>query len=287
MWHLACGQWMMTHGQVLGHDPFSIDPAPVWINVHWLFQLIVTALHKVGGWELLSVLKALLGSLAVVVPLWPMRKTAPAWLLGLVGLLILMVIVSRVRVRPEAFTLVLVGLTIAITDSARRDFKPARLWTIVPLMLLWVNMHGLFLLGLGIVWSSIAGDWLDRRTRPALAAGGNLANRQAVLAGGGSTLACLLTPWPLEVAAQPLLLWTRINGGIYTYAVSEFAPTYEALANQPFFIALAAVASIAMISRARHVPLAHFAWLGVFGLLGLTAVRNVGLAGPVFGYPAP
>jgi len=61
--HPACGRWMFDNGQVLSVDPFTAepeDPGAEWVNVHWGFQIIVAALHAVGGFALLSIFKAAL-----------------------------------------------------------------------------------------------------------------------------------------------------------------------------------------------------------------------------------
>jgi len=160
-WHLACGEWMIRNGQIMGHDYFSIDPQAVWVNVHWLFQVIVAALHSVAGDAGLSWLKALvcaggLGAFGLA-----LRRHVPAGWLIFAGMLMLYVFQARVRVRPELFTLALLIVTIALADSVRRGASPSRLWWMVPIMLFWVNMHGLFFLGLAIFWGFILGGAFD------------------------------------------------------------------------------------------------------------------------------
>jgi hypothetical protein len=66
-WHLASGDWMLAHGRVLATDPFSIDPLPQWVNVHWLFQVIVSSLYAAGGFAALVGLKTLLGAATVII----------------------------------------------------------------------------------------------------------------------------------------------------------------------------------------------------------------------------
>src|ERR1017187_2454864 len=84
-WHLASGVWMFDHGRILDTDLFGIPEdgmhAAKWINVHWLFQLTVTALYKVGGFELLSVFKAVMAGIAMLIFALALRKhVPPAWL---------------------------------------------------------------------------------------------------------------------------------------------------------------------------------------------------------------
>jgi hypothetical protein len=49
-WHLAAGREMLARGGWLFTDPFSSGAAGrPWIDVHWLFQLVVYAIHAALG----------------------------------------------------------------------------------------------------------------------------------------------------------------------------------------------------------------------------------------------
>ena len=284
-WHLASGRWMIEHGRVLDFDPFSIDPQTEWINVHWGFQVIVALLHSVGGFEALSVLKAALGAAVIGVFAVGMRREVPRGWLIFSGLGLLCMIVPRVRVRPEVFTLVFLMVTIILLEGVRRGGPPRRLWWAVPLMLVWVNMHGLYVLGLGVIWASVIGAWIDRRMKRESLSRPLLTHRALgpILA---ATVAVLVSPWPLEAALHPILLWTRVSGRAfyYTYGVAELQPTWSALANHPGAILLVLLVAGGMIGNRKQLPASHAIWLVAFTGLGLLARRNVGLGGPVVGY---
>ncbi len=283
-WHLASGKWMFEHGRILGHDPFSINGTKEWINVHWLFQLIVTALHAVGGFTLLTVMKSLLSvaiTLAMVLAL--RKRVSPAWMIFCV-VAMLLVSSGRIRVRPEAFTLLFLMLVIILLESVRLGASTRRLWWLVPIMLLWVNMHGLYILGPALMWSALIGALIDRRLRRNLF--GRLLDREALMAILAAHVVCLLTPWPFQAATHPLLLWTRISGEAvyYTYGVAELRPTWGALHLYWKGAVLAVMAAMAMRINFRRLPIGHVGWLLGFAAMGLMARRNVGLAGPIFAY---
>lgn len=293
-WHLASGHWMLEHGKVLGTDPFSIDPKPEWVNVHWLFQLTIAALHQVGGFELLSVFKGVMAALTLgTFAFWLRKKVPPAWLI-LCGLGMLLTIASRIRVRPEAFTLLFLTITVLLVDSVRQGAGPRRMWWIVLMTVVWVNMHGIYILGLAVVWSAIACAAFERYVLRNTTLQGNLLTQHALSAAVVASAACLVTPWPLEAAIQPLLLWTRVSGNndFYTYAVSELFPTWKALGNYYIPLAFAACTAAIMLvnfimglvgGKAR-LPLAHVGWFLAFVFLAALAKRNVALVGPVCGF---
>jgi hypothetical protein len=80
----------------------------------------------------------------------------------LIGLAIMFVIHPRLRERPELFTMLLAIVTLGLVESVRCGASPRRLWWMVPIMIFWVNVHGLFFLGLVVLWIVIAGAAADK-----------------------------------------------------------------------------------------------------------------------------
>ena len=285
LWQLASGQWMLDQGRVLDFDPFSIDGAARWVNVHWLFQVVIALAHAGGDFAALTVLKASLAAAAMFAFAFALRRRVPpAWLI-VCGLAMLWSIHARIRIRPEAFTYAFLVLTIVLIDSVRHGAPPRRLWWLVPVMLAWVNMHGLYILGVGVVWGGVLGTWLDRRLGRACSAG-PLCTRAAIAPLLVATAAVLITPWPMEAALHPLLLWTRVSGeqSYYTYGVGELAPTWRHLSAHATQTVLGALAALALLLDRRRASLAHLFWLAAFVGVGLLAVRNAALVGPLAAY---
>jgi len=288
-WHLAGGDWMLQHREVLGHDPFGIPETPDgdarWVNVHWLFQVVVAALHALGGFEALTVLKTVVTAAIMLVFALSLRRQAPtAWII-LCGLAMLWVMIGRIRVRPEVFTLAFIMLTIALLESVRHGASVRRLWWMVPVMLAWVNMHGLYMLGAGLMWAAVLGAFADKHL-PGNRQAGKLTTRGALAPVAVASLACLVTPWPVEVALHPILLFGRISGesDYYTYGVSELQRTWNVLWAYKWALLLMAASGGAMIVNYRRVPVAHVLWFVAFVAIAMMAVRNVGLTAPVCGY---
>lgn len=289
-WQLTAGDWMLQNRNVLGQDfwatRYVADLPNPWVNVHWLFQVAIALVHRVGGFSALVGLKmGLLAGAVALLGLMLRGRAGPA-ISAVCLTAVVMVMQTRVRVRPEAFTFVYFALTMGLLEGVRRGRSANRLFWLIPIQLLWVNMHGLFVLGLALTWLAIGGAWMDRLLRRDHLAGG-LASRTGALAGAGATLACLLTPWPLEVFLQPALLWTRVGGNadLYTYGVSELTRTWDLLGDFGVYVplALAGAAGVAMLLCAARVPAAHWLWLAAFVAVGATAMRNTVFAALVAG----
>ena len=53
-WHLAAGRWIAENARVPVTDPFSHTvPAHAWVNLQWLYDLVLYGLWQVGGANLL------------------------------------------------------------------------------------------------------------------------------------------------------------------------------------------------------------------------------------------
>src|SRR5574340_1340220 len=67
-WHVAAGRWMLEHGTVPAHDPFShsIPQAP-WTAHEWLSEIILAATYSAGGWPGIVVISALSFALTLAI----------------------------------------------------------------------------------------------------------------------------------------------------------------------------------------------------------------------------
>jgi hypothetical protein len=295
-WHLASGRWMFDHGKVLDHDPFTIpvgaEPA-AWVNIHWGFQVLATGLHKLGGWPALSAMKMVVFALAVgLLAWWLSRRAGPAWTAGAV-LAVALIAEPRVRVRPELLTFLWLSLTLMLVESVREGASPRRLWWLVAINAVWVNMHGLYFVGAAATWLAIGGAWADRALKRPTA--GRLTSPGALAAAAAATVApFVLRPWPIRAALHPLLLRSRVSGEdpFYTFGVEEFRPTYlfnpfTSLSVGTLVLLTAATLAVLVAVAARRaargqppvIPIAHLLWLGAFGVVASMAIRNLMLLG--------
>jgi hypothetical protein len=165
-WHLRTGQLMLQNHSFFHTDPYSFTRfgAP-WINHEWLSQVLMFVVFRVCGfgglivgfaavitatWLLVFTRCAGRPYLAALVTLWGAAASVPAW-----------------GARPQMFSLFLGSIFLWLLDASER--RPKLLWWTPPLMLLWVNLHagypiglaflGLFLLGEAMEALVYAGQW--------------------------------------------------------------------------------------------------------------------------------
>lgn len=162
-WHLRAGQLIFETRAVPHVDPFSFTAhGREWVAHEWLTELLMYAAHRLAGWGALIVSFAALttGALMLVYGR-ASRVAAHPFVAGAATLLTAYASAPMWGVRPQMVSFLLASVFVALLDSYARDGRARRLGWLPALMLIWVNMHGGFALGLALVGLTAAGLGLD------------------------------------------------------------------------------------------------------------------------------
>ena len=163
-WHLASGQWMLEHREILRTDVFSatITGRPFALG-EWLGEIVLSVAFGAGGWPGLVLLRSALVAIAAYCAARIARRgggsTAAAAIVLAVGFVATR---SRWTDRPAIFTFVLFPLVLELLFAARAGSRRA-LIAIPLLLLVWANLHGGYVVGLGLVGAFAAEALLLRR----------------------------------------------------------------------------------------------------------------------------
>ncbi len=153
-WHIRVGEYIWQHAQVPQHDLFSFSkPGAAWFAWEWLADLIDAGLHHAGG------LKGIVLAAGVIIALFGitvLRRMVLAGAHSFVALLVMLLGTGAASIhflaRPHIYTLLFLSLSMGILEADRRQ-QTLRVWWLIPLTLLWTNLHGGFLvliLALGV-----------------------------------------------------------------------------------------------------------------------------------------
>ena len=215
-WHLASGRWIAVHHAIPTTDTLSFTvPDHPWINLQWAFDLVLYLLHAHGGPLLVGIAGAAVFVAAVVLLLRLVeRQIGP----GLGALLVLGVVVTaqeRINLRPEIVSYLLLVAVLTVLDDGRRH-DGRGWWRLVPLMLVWVNVHSLFVMGAFAIVCALVGT-LEKPPR------------QLLVWGGAALASVVVNPYGLEGVAFPLKLVSRINGSMPVFqTIGEFGSPFAA-----------------------------------------------------------
>jgi len=159
-WHVAAGEKMLCDGQVIRADPFSFTRARhPWVAYQWLAECVMAAVFGWCGWDGLVLLAATVLATAYA---WLAARMLRAGLHPMPALVLLGLVLAasshQFHARPVVVSIALVGVVFAwLVDVEQARRRPAALWWLVPLVVLWANLHGGVLAGLGMLGLAVGG----------------------------------------------------------------------------------------------------------------------------------
>jgi len=151
MWQITVGQWIIDHRAVPTTDVYSFTMrGQPWISTQWLAQVMFAKTYAIAGWSGPVVLAstAIAATFALLTKSLTRRLSDSTALVFVAGALALTVphLLARPHVLAMPVMVMWVGGLIAAAD--RRD---APSFWLLPLMVLWANLHGGFVFGLFLV----------------------------------------------------------------------------------------------------------------------------------------
>jgi hypothetical protein len=147
-WHIKVGEWILLHSAIPRVDYFSHTMLGAsWHPHEWLAQLIIGGAYVKGGWAAVVICAsaAVAGALALLTR-YLLRFWEPIYVLGAVALSFSLV-AAHIVARPHVFMMpLLVVWGIGLMNAHDEERLPSL--GLLPLMVLWANLHGSFVFGL-------------------------------------------------------------------------------------------------------------------------------------------
>ncbi len=172
-WHMAVGRDIAQIGAVPNVDRYSwVLPANTpFFYQSWLSEWLFFALHSIGSLELIVFLRNLLLLLAYGVIGVDGWRRSGSWKLAALAIAgAAMMTLNNLSVRPQMFSWLPFALTWALLGAFRAGQLRRRWLLAIPLLMsAWVNLHGAFAVGLGLLGVTIGGEslkYLLRRGAP-------------------------------------------------------------------------------------------------------------------------
>lgn len=157
-WHLRMGQLIIQNHGVFHTDPYSFTRfGQAWVNHEWLSDVLIFGVYRLAGWGGLIVTFA--GIIAVTLLLVFLRCPGHPFVAAVMTILGATASATTWGVRPQMFSLLLASVFLLIAE--RSDERPNILWWTIPLMLLWVNLHAGYAMGIVLLALFLVGGVLD------------------------------------------------------------------------------------------------------------------------------
>ncbi len=276
-WHLNAGKWMVDHGELLRVDQFSYTrldepyPAP-----GWPVQILLYLVYLAGGIGGLNLLTGFVFTLAFY---FVSKAFAGSDLLKASALLLGAAVSSlHASARPVLFTLLFSAIFLWVLEDYRWG-RANCLKLLPPLMVAWVNSHGLSLIGFGLVGLYALGMTKAEKQGAKLMINSLPKNLYTLIP--FLLLAACLNPY-----GPVLLLYPLQAASVHWEAAQHIqewqSPDFHRSFVQPFIWLLLLTIAVIGANRKR-LALTDFLLVASFAYLGLYSARNVAL----FGLAAP
>jgi hypothetical protein len=286
-WHIRTGQEILATHSIPRVDLFSTSTGGrPWFAWEWLYDLVVGRLDSAYGlngvvWFNATVIAAVFA--------WMFRLLIRRGVNVAIALLLTLLAMSASTIhflaRPHVLSWLFALAWFWILDASEADCYDVgghtknRLWLLPPLMLVWVNVHGGFVLGfvllaifwLGAVWNWYKGkgSWIEESLQR-IAAGKRI--RSLGLVSLLSIAASFVNPYGWSLHAH---VYSYLSNRFLMDHVDEFqSPNFHGVAQKCFAVLL--LVSIAVVAiRGRRLRLSEGLTVLFAVYAGLYASRNI------------
>jgi hypothetical protein len=165
--HIRLGQQMVANRALILTDIFSFTQyGQPYFNNAWLGEIILYALWQWGGAPLLVLARAV--GVVIFYALFGVLAYRASRHEAVSALLILLAAIASFphwQLRPQTFALPLFAFIVWLLVDFL-DHRAPRLYALTIAMMLWVNLHGSFVLGLLLIGLFFAGVLIERIVSP-------------------------------------------------------------------------------------------------------------------------
>ncbi|HEY6130139.1 MAG TPA: hypothetical protein VIW23_18345 [Candidatus Acidoferrum sp.] len=238
-WHIKNGQNIAASHHWPTVDPYSFTVSGTpWLAYEWLGDVMLGFVARFGLRALDGLLMALAGAIAIAVYYYASLCARHSKAGFVSAFLVSIFAIANFNLRPQMFGALFLAITLILLELFRQG-RPKALWVLPPLFLIWINTHGSWIIGFGVVLVTLLGGLVEFRI------GGIKGERwtekqriQLEVALLGSILVVPLTPYGTELATYPFLVASSLPLNV-AYVI-EWAPMPFNLYWGKLFLALLA-----------------------------------------------
>lgn len=296
-WQIHTGEWILENGKIPKQDVFSYTyNGHEWINVKWGFEVLAAMVTKISGPECVFILQIISSCLLIFF----LIKLANAFIekhnfstayITLPFALFTTLIAAEYRIigRPEMVSHFMTAIFLFLLFKNRQNAGKS-LYALIPLQILWANLHEAFGIGIVLLGIFTLAAWLEyawkKKNAPKETAEMPKVLSIVLLA---STAGVVLNPNGFKLLLRPLNLLGQVYENKYTTELFDFKMS-EYWAKEPYIvftmllIVLLTIGAYVYKNKAKqnavnmlisNFGLGYIITLAAFTYLALTAYRNV------------
>ncbi len=161
-WHLRTGQMIVQTRSIPRVDLFSFTkPGGIWITHEWLSEVLIYSIFRLGGFGLLIFTFSFIITAAYFLVYICCPYQSRPYVAGFVLLLGAISCAPTWGVRPQMITLLFFSSFLFLLERYRQNGEVRFLLPLPLIILVWVNMHAGYLLGIVLLGFHIVGGFLE------------------------------------------------------------------------------------------------------------------------------
>jgi hypothetical protein len=206
-WHIKNGQTIVASHHWPTVDPYSFTVSGTpWIAYEWLGDVVIGYIARFGLQALEAFVMAFAGLIAVAIYYYA-ALSARNSKAGFVSAFVVSVFaIANFNLRPQMFGALFLAITLIVLELFRQGRWKA-LWVIPPLFLLWINAHGSWIIGLGVILVTFVSGLFEFQIGSIQSVRWTEKQRiQLEFALLGSLIVIPLTPYGTQLASYPFLV---------------------------------------------------------------------------------
>jgi hypothetical protein len=279
-WHLQTGQLIAQTGSIPHVDPYSFtrlgDP---WVAHEWLSELLIFGLYKLGGFGFLILVFSLVITGAFLLAYLRSPRESRPYVAGCVVLLGAIATAPTWGVRPQMLSLLMTSVVLYLFDRFKVEGNLRLLVPLPLIMLVWVNLHAGYFLGLAILAIYLFGGLIDLLIINLRGPGrSDLSSLRYILMLFGTLVVCLFAtlanPNGFSILIYPFQ--TLISPAMQQFIQEWFSPDFHLLEWQPLAIFFLTLVGVGMLGKKQISP-TRIILTVVFGYAALRSMRNIPL----------
>jgi hypothetical protein len=250
--HLKTGQYIFATGSIPRTELFSFTYHGIpWTAHGWLSGLLFYAVWSTIGPKLLIFVFAVLTALAFWIAF--KRANSHPFFAAIAMLIGVWTALPNIGVRPRVFSILFASIYLALLGRFARGVKERWIWLLIPLMVLWANLHGGFLIGLALIVLTALGMSLDLWAGVLERPDGFRARlRVLLLLFLGCGLAGLLNPYGIRLYTGPIAV---LRSKIFQDLVNDWlSPNFHLAATRPLLLLMLMTIGVLALSPTRAKP---------------------------------
>jgi hypothetical protein len=283
-WHAATGRYIVTEVHLPEKDPFSFtstmeenknsfpERENFFLKQYWLAQILFYIIFDYTGPTGIIFLRAVILFFTALIVYWRLQRSGVSFYISFVFVFIFFMISMRsLGERPVLFSILFTSVVFFLLEDFR-DRKGKTLFLLAPVMLLWSNMHGAFILGVIIISVFMFGEMIKIFFKKS-----SLTKREMRIFYGATGLALIFsfinpTGWDaFFMAFSPK--YDIFLKGIQEYQSPLYFYINKIRTLDYAYFTITLMFPVILILRNRKIELIHLILLSGFFIMGLRASR--------------